>query len=135
MASKKFWKRLLTDILGGFLIISAGLFGWVPGPGGIPLFLAGLSLLAINHEWARRWLEKAKAEGSKLFRKLFSEYPALMWLIDAIGVLCATVAYLLLKTYGGRLVDSATTALVFMSITLLLSNRQRLRRILNLFKH
>lgn len=62
-------KRWLTDILGVLLIILGFLIGWLPGPGFIPLVLAGLGLLAINHAWAKRWLDKMKAKTEKLLRR------------------------------------------------------------------
>jgi hypothetical protein len=41
-------------------MVLAILLGWLPGPGGIPLFLVGLSLLAINHEWAKKRMDSIK---------------------------------------------------------------------------
>ena len=58
--------KIAVDVLGILLIIAAGLFGWLPGPGGIPLLLAGLSLLATNHEWARKLLHSLKENGNKI---------------------------------------------------------------------
>lgn len=48
------YKRILFDVLGVFLIILGLSLGWLPGPGGIPLILAGLGLLSINNHWAKR---------------------------------------------------------------------------------
>jgi putative transmembrane protein PGPGW len=42
------------------LLIAAPLTGWLPGPGGIPLFIAGLAVLASEFEWAQRVLYKVK---------------------------------------------------------------------------
>lgn len=41
-------------IVGSLLILAAGLTGWLPGPGGIPLFLVGIAVLATEFEWAQR---------------------------------------------------------------------------------
>ena len=62
---------ILVDIAGVALLILALLVGWLPGPLGIPLTLAGLSLLAINHDWAKRLIERIKTEGLKLKDRLF----------------------------------------------------------------
>lgn len=62
-------KVIVLDILGVICLIGAVLLGWVPGPGGIPLAIAGLALLAINHEWARQWLEKMKTKAEKLLKR------------------------------------------------------------------
>lgn len=64
---------IVLDVVGIALIILAILIGWLPGPGGIPLALVGLSLLAINHTWAERLLQRIKAEGLKLKDKLFKK--------------------------------------------------------------
>jgi uncharacterized protein (TIGR02611 family) len=52
--------RIGVGVVGGILIIAAPLTGWLPGPGGIPLFIAGLAILASEFEWAQRLLYKVK---------------------------------------------------------------------------
>ena len=58
---KKGWKRLpdkprriLTLIFGLLLVVTAPLIGWLPGPGGMILFLLGIAVLATEFEWAER---------------------------------------------------------------------------------
>lgn len=55
------WKRLpdsvrkpLILIIGLTLVIMSGLIGWLPGPGGIPMFLAGVAILATEFAWAEQ---------------------------------------------------------------------------------
>lgn len=62
------WKRVpgtirkpLVLILGGLFIITAALTGWIPGPGGIPLFLIGIAILATEFAWAKRVRDKVIA--------------------------------------------------------------------------
>lgn len=57
---------IILDIIGVLLLLLAMAVGWLPGPAGIPLTLAGLSLLAINHDWANRLLQRFKTEGLKV---------------------------------------------------------------------
>jgi uncharacterized protein (TIGR02611 family) len=52
--------RIAVGIVGGLLLILAPLTGWLPGPGGIPLFIAGLAVLASEFEWAQRVLMRVK---------------------------------------------------------------------------
>ena len=52
--------RALVGFVGVLLILIAGATGWLPGPGGIPLALIGLAVLASEFEWAQRLLEWAK---------------------------------------------------------------------------
>jgi drug/metabolite transporter (DMT)-like permease len=61
-----FAKLILLDILGVSMLIGAALIGWLPGPGGIPLAIGGLALLAINHTWAERWLKHFKKKGLEI---------------------------------------------------------------------
>ena len=58
---KHTWKRvpskvrkLFVLITGLIFIIAAGATGWLPGPGGIPLFLIGIAILATEFIWAER---------------------------------------------------------------------------------
>jgi uncharacterized protein (TIGR02611 family) len=54
--------RVAVGILGGLLILVSGLIGWMPGPGGIALFLLGLAVLASEFHWARRLLDWARRQ-------------------------------------------------------------------------
>lgn len=52
---KKFPKslrRILSFVLGLFLIIISPLIGTVPGPGGIAVFLLGIAVLSSEFDWA-----------------------------------------------------------------------------------
>ncbi|HEX8763046.1 MAG TPA: PGPGW domain-containing protein [Candidatus Saccharimonadales bacterium] len=56
------WKRVpstirrpVVFIVGSIFIIAAALTGWLPGPGGIPLFLVGIAILATEFEQAQRF--------------------------------------------------------------------------------
>lgn len=90
------WSRLPSKVrkpvvlfLGGAFIVAAGLFGWLPGPGGIPLFLVGIAILATEFAWAERFkvymLDLIKRTGRWL-----KERPIIMWLI--IGTCVCFVA-------------------------------------------
>lgn len=48
-------RRPIVLIVGCLFIIAAGLTGWLPGPGGIPLFLIGIAILATEFEKAERF--------------------------------------------------------------------------------
>lgn len=53
------WFRVGVAVVGLGMVIAAPLAGWLPGPGGIPLFLAGLAVLATEFIWAKKlrsWL-------------------------------------------------------------------------------
>lgn len=45
-------RRPIALFVGCTLILTAGAIGWLPGPGGIPLFLLGIFVLASEFKWA-----------------------------------------------------------------------------------
>lgn len=58
-------RKPVVLVVGLLLILAAILTGWLPGPGGIPLFLLGIAVLATEFEWAQtvrdwalRWLKR-----------------------------------------------------------------------------
>lgn len=58
---KRSWRRIPAEIrkpiilvVGMTFVLAAGLTGWLPGPGGIPLFLIGVAILATEFKWAER---------------------------------------------------------------------------------
>ena len=59
--SKHLIYRVGVGVVGGLLLILAPLTGWLPGPGGIPLFIAGLAVLAREFEWAQRVLSGSRS--------------------------------------------------------------------------
>lgn len=121
-------KSTLIDIAGILLIALAGLTGWLPGPGGIPLLIAGLGLLSINHDWAKRWLMSVKDHGVNLSDKLFNGSPKMALLIDVVGLAFITIAVIIVFTVTQNIVKSAAIWLTIIAIVLLLGNRKRLSR-------
>lgn len=127
-AYKRFSKIVLFDTLAILCFIGVLLFGLVPGPGGLPLFIAGLALLAANHKWAERWLETAKHKGTTIKNIIF---PNKVWVrnaYDIVSVLAfAGATYLYLATVN-RLVRGASIGIACFSLFLFLVNRERFDR-------
>ena len=48
-------RRPITLLIGMSFVLAAGSIGWMPGPGGIPLFLLGVAILASEFSWAQRF--------------------------------------------------------------------------------
>jgi hypothetical protein len=126
MLNRERLKKIGIDIVGLLLIILAGLTGWLPGPGGIPLLVLGLSLLATNHEWAARLMERVKHGGGKFSKRLFSNYEPTRWLIDILSVGFIALAVVLLMSFTRNIAKSAAISLFCASIFLALGNRHRL---------
>jgi hypothetical protein len=47
-------RKPIVFIVGMLFVIASVLTGWLPGPGGIPLFLIGIAILATEFAWALR---------------------------------------------------------------------------------
>lgn len=121
-------KRILTDIAGFTMILGGIAFGWLPGPGGIPLILGGLALLANNHHWAKQLLEYAQERGANLSRIIFPKNLLIQRLYDIGGMaLVITAGYLALYHYN-NFIGILITAMFFFGISILVLNRQRLTR-------
>lgn len=129
----KLLKLILTDIAGVTLIILSILTGWIPGPGGIPLFLGGLGLLAIHHSWARKLLLGIKKNGLKLAERFFVEHRVVMALYDVVALLLFAAGTYILIDINGVFKTSAILCFV-LGLSLFLGNRKRLQRIIRFFK-
>jgi uncharacterized protein (TIGR02611 family) len=54
--------RLAVGVVGALLLVLAAVTGPLPGPGGIPLALLALAVLATEFEWAARLLNRVRRE-------------------------------------------------------------------------
>jgi small-conductance mechanosensitive channel len=122
-------KKIAIDLLGVLLIIASVLFGWLPGPGGVPLLIAGLSLLATNHEWARRLLDKVKETGVRIMDIIFNDHPVIAFMIDATAVTLLVITALLIGQQRGGIFTSIAVLAGFVGVGLLLGNRKRINKL------
>lgn len=90
-------RRPIVIVIGFLFVIAAGLTGWLPGPGGIPLFLLGVAILATEYAWAERFrdfiLDLVKASGRWIRR-----HPVIGKILVVWTVLC-----MILVAYSGYL--------------------------------
>jgi hypothetical protein len=122
-------RKIAVDTLGVLLIIAAGLFGWLPGPGGVPLLIAGLSLLATNHEWARRLLDKVKETGVRIMDVIFNDHPVVAFMIDATAAILLVATAVIIGQQRGGFFTSLAVILGFAGMGLLLGNRKRMSKL------
>ncbi len=61
-------RKSLITILGVLILISSVILAPLPGPGGIPLALLGLSILAREYDWAKRLIARFKRLGTNLWK-------------------------------------------------------------------
>ena len=118
-------KRIGIDILGVLLIIAAALTGWLPGPGGLPLLILGLSVLATNHEWAERLLNRVKSNSGQLANKLFDGSEKVKWLVDIVGIALIGLSVYLITLVTNSVAKTASVSLIALALVLLLGNRKR----------
>jgi hypothetical protein len=125
----RFWKIVVLDVLGVALMILAVLTGWLPGPGGIPLFIIGLSLLAINHEWAERYIDLLKKYADRFGDMIFIEKPRVKFAYDVLAVLAFFTGVLLLLKRSDLWMLPLGTFLFFIGLAIFLRNRHRYREL------
>lgn len=79
-------RRPLVFIVGTLFILLSALIGWLPGPGGMVIFLLGIAVLSTEFTWAERlrnWLIERFKNMSDYLRK----EPVKGWSAVAITVL------------------------------------------------
>ena len=107
--------RAAVAVVGGLMVVAGLLTGWLPGPGGIPLVLGGLAVLASEFSWARRLLERAKRHVHAFTEWAGSKPLWMRWTgsVSAVAVVVGAV-YLGLVVLGTPelLPDAVTSTLV-----------------------
>jgi len=126
---KRHGKRVLVDAAGYALILASILTGWLPGPGGIPLLIAGLGLLSINNTWAKRLRMLVVEHGGKIVKILFPRWPWLEWAYDIVALLLLTVTFLLALRHAHIWELGIATTAFFIALFIALTNRDRLNRL------
>lgn len=122
-------KRIATDIAGYALLLLALASGWLPGPGGIPLALAGLGLLSINNKWAQDLRDYILAHGGKFVQILFPQNRFVQALYDFIVVLLLALVAVLAWRHAALWQISLATALFFIALLIAGLNRDRASRL------
>lgn len=88
-------RRPIVLIFGFFFILLAGSVGWLPGPGGIPLFLLGIAILSSEFHWAKR-LKDTILSAVHTTAAHIRSHPYLTTLFILIGLCVSTIiAYML----------------------------------------
>ncbi len=119
-------KRIGVDIAGYLLILAAGLTGWLPGPGGIPLFIAGLSLLSINNKWAKELREYVLKHGGKIVQIIFPKHPIAQWAYDIVAFTLFGVSLYAGWQHDALWQVSLAASAFFVATFIALMNRERL---------
>lgn len=133
MARVKHYIQLIVfDTLAVICMIGAILTGWLPGPGGIPLFIIGLGLLAINHEWAERYIDMLREYADKLGDLIFT--PRLRVFFDLLApTLMVWGIYILLDLFQPW-TKAVGVFMISMGVLVFFGNRNRWNRLKRKFK-
>lgn len=127
-------KVILTDALGVLLLILVPFFGPLPGPGGIPLLLAGLGLLSVNHERPRKWLHYVRQHSESLRNIFFPDKTIVKWAWDIAALLIFCVGLGLNLNTEGWLLQGFSIVVMAGSTTIFIFNRNRIEWVDNQFK-
>lgn len=128
LSLRRHLKRIATDAAGYSLIILGAALGWLPGPGGIPLMLAGLGLLSINNAWAARLRDYLLKQGGRLTRLIFPGNWLVQLAYDLLALALLAFAIYLIWQHDAIWQISAGIIAFFMAGFIALMNRQRLIR-------
>ena len=126
---------MAIDAAGYLLLLAAALTGWLPGPGGIPLALAGLGLLSINNQWAKSLREYLLKNGGKIVQIAFPKHWAVELLYDVIVIVLFGIAAILGYRHSAFWEVSLATAAFFFALFVGLMNRDRFNRVRNKHKY
>lgn len=120
------WKIILTDVAGVICIALVPFLGPLPGPGGIPLLITGLGLLAVNHESARNVLHYVKKHSDSLRTIIFPDVTWIKWTWDAVVLMIMALGTWLNFTAEWWLLKAMSIGIMAAASTLFMMNRNRI---------
>jgi hypothetical protein len=129
---KHYAQLIFFDTLAVLAMIFAIATGWLPGPGGIPLFILGLSLLAINHTWAKRYIDLLRRYADRITDLIF--IPKLYRFFDGLAVVLLIGGGVLVIFQKAFWMISLGIAGMCLGLVCTLGNRNRWARLKNSFK-
>lgn len=119
----------MTDLIGVLFLVGALLLGWIPGPGGIPLLLAGLGLLAINNKWAENILIKIRDKGEDLAKIIFPSNWKIQLMHDIFSIFLILLGLYLVIDRPSKLLMFFGLPIIILGITEFLFNHDRIYKI------
>ncbi len=135
MASKQpLFKRVLTDTAGVLCLLAVPFLGPIPGPGGIPLIIAGLGLLAVNHDWADNMLQYVKKHSKSLRGIIFPSKLLIERVWDSVALLILTGGIVLSFTNNHWILQGLSIGLIASSTTIAVLNRNRISKLEKMLK-
>lgn len=104
---KNNWKRTpdhlrkpTVFVVGILIVLLSGAVGWLPGPGGIPIFLLGIAILASEFSWAHS-LKTRIFEFGHFLVQLYRKNPVVVTLIIILSLsMSALIMYMFFLLYN-----------------------------------
>ncbi len=127
-------KRVLIDIAGFGLIVISPFIGWLPGPGGIAVFLAGLGLLSINHQWAKNLIDQFENNRQKFEAKYLNNNPKVARTIDILCMVLITLSIIAVYSLDNKLLRYISIGPGSLGLILLILNQNRFDKFLRFLK-
>lgn len=123
------YQRIAIDVAGFGLMILAVLTGWLPGPGGIPLFLVGLGVLSLNYEWAERLLKNFEKKRKELTDRYLMTSPKVSITIDLLCLAIIAVGIYGIVHSQALWARGLNIGGALLGLVVLLSNQKRFERL------
>lgn len=127
-------KRLAIDVIGFGMIGTGIILSPVPGPGGIPLIIAGLAVLAQNYDWAHKLMQRIKDYLAEAAEKSFPKDPIIQRTYDILSPFFLVIGIVLLLKTTGRIWTVISIFIIFQGVLLFWGNRQRGQKLMVWFK-
>lgn len=127
-------KRLAIDIAGFGLIIISPFLGWLPGPGGIPIFLAGLGILSLNYDWAENLLKDFEKKRVEFTDKYLMTDKKTSRIIDTLSILIIVAGIIAVVYIDNFILRLLSFGALTLGVLILISNQKRIDRIVSKFK-
>jgi hypothetical protein len=125
----KYFRRFGTDILGYTCLVLVIAIGPLPGPGGIPLLIAGLGLLSVHNPWAKKLLGYVRMHSQSFRTILFPDVLLIQRLWDGLALLLLPSAIYIGLRENSWFIWALSTSLATLAVVIALSNRSRLEMI------
>lgn len=91
-------RRPIVLTVGMFFVVLSGALGWLPGPGGIPLFLLGIAILSSEYHWAARLKHSILRYVHAAGAWLRSHHTSAIIAFSLLGLCAIAIVYMLLYT-------------------------------------
>lgn len=119
-------KVILTDLAGIGCLLLVPFLGPLPGPGGIPLILAGVGLLATNHDWADNAIHYVKKHSTSLQSLLFPNKTLIKWLWDVLAITGLILGWWMNASASRAIYTALSISIFATASTIFMLNRNRI---------